>query len=56
MHPTPNIDKYIAPLFCITTEKSGIFALEMELVGSPVPVKRSLRIPSNMNLAMSRKC
>lgn len=50
MRPTPAIDKYIAPLFCTTEEKPGIFALEMELMGSPVPVKRSLRIPENMNL------
>jgi hypothetical protein len=50
MRPTPTIDKYIAPLFCTTEEKPGIFALEMELMGSPVPVKRSLRIPENMNL------
>ena len=50
MRPTPTIDKYIAPLFCTTEEKPGIFALEMELMGSPVPVRRSLRIPENMNL------
>jgi len=50
MRPTPTIDKYIAPLFCTTEEKPGIFALEMELIGSPVPVKRILRIPENMNL------
>ncbi len=50
MRPTPSIDKYIAPLFCTTEEKPGVFALEMELIGSPVPVKRTLRIPENMNL------
>lgn len=50
MRPNSAIDKYIAPLFCTTEEKPGVFALEMELMGSPVPVKRTLRIPENMNL------
>lgn len=50
MRPTQSIDKYIAPLFCTTEEKPGVFALEMELMGAPVPVRRSLRIPENMNL------
>lgn len=50
MRPTPTIDKYIAPLFCTTEEKPCVFALEMELMGSPVHVKRTLRIPENMNL------
>lgn len=50
MRPTPAVDKYIAPLFCSAKEKQGIYALEMELMGSPVPVNRHLYIPENMNL------
>lgn len=50
MRPTPSIDKHIAPLFCKTEERPGVFALEMEFLRSPIPVKRSLRIPENMNL------
>lgn len=50
MSPNSDTDKLIAPLFCTTEEKPGVFALEMELMGSPVPVKRCLHIPENMNL------
>lgn len=50
MRPTPATDKLIAPLFFTTGEKPGFFALEMELMGSPVTIKRSLRIPANLNL------
>ena len=50
MRTSQTIDKHISQLFFTTEEKPGIFALEMELMGSPVPVKRSLRIPDNMNL------
>jgi hypothetical protein len=50
MRPSPATDKLIAPLFSTTKGKPGIFVLEMELMGSPVPVRRSLQIPENMNL------
>ena len=50
MRPTPTIDKYIAPLFRTTGEKPLLFTLEMELLGAPLPIKRTLKIPSNMNL------
>ena len=50
MRPNLATDKLIAPPFCTTREKPAIFALEMELMGSPVPIKRSLHIPANMNL------
>ncbi len=50
MRPISFTDKPIAPLFCTTRGKTGVFVLEMELIGSPVPVKRILRIPENMNL------
>lgn len=50
MRPNLATDKLIAPLFCTTGEKPSIFALEMELMDSPVPIKRCLHIPANMNL------
>lgn len=50
MRPNSATDKFIAPLFCTTKEKPAIFALEMELMDSPVPIKRCLHIPANMNL------
>ena len=50
MRPTPVIDKYIAPLFRTTGEKPMLFTLELELLGAPLPIKRMLKIPSNMNL------
>ena len=50
MRPTPTIDKYIAPLFCTTGEKPLLFTLELELLSAPLPIKRTLKIPSNMNL------
>ena len=50
MRPTPAIDKYIAPLFRITGEKPMLFTLELELLGAPLPIKRTLKILSNMNL------
>ena len=50
MRPNSDTDKLIAPLFRTTGQKPGVFALEMELMGAPVPVRRSLRIPENMNL------
>ena len=50
MRPNSATDKFIAPLFCTTGEKPAIFALEMELMDSPVPIKRCLHIPANMNL------
>ncbi len=50
MRPTPAIDQYIAPLFCSTGEKTMLFTLEMELLGAHIPIKRTLEIPSNMNL------
>ena len=50
MRPNSATDKFIAPLFCTTREKPAIFALEMELMDSPVPIKRCLHIPANMNL------
>ena len=50
MRPTPAIDKYIAPLFRTTGEKPMLYTLEMELPGAPLPIKRTLKIPSNMNL------
>ena len=50
MRPTPAIDKYIAPLFRTTGEKPLLFTLEMELLGAHIPIKRTLKIPSNMNL------
>ena len=45
MHPTPAIDKYIAPLFRTTGEKPMLFTLELELLGAPLPIKRVLKIP-----------
>ncbi len=50
MHPTTTIDKYIAPLFRTTGENNLLFTLELELLGAPLPIKRTLKIPSNMNL------
>lgn len=50
MRPTPAIDKYIAPLFRTTDEKPLLFTLELELLGAPLPIKRTQKIPSNMNL------
>ena len=50
MRPTPAIDKYIAPLFRTTGEKPLLFTLELELLSTPLPIKRTLKIPSNMNL------
>lgn len=50
MRPTPAIDKYIAPLFRTTGEKPLLFTLDLELLGAPLPIKRTLKIPSNMNL------
>ena len=50
MRPTLAIDKYIAPLFRTTGEKPLLFTLEMELLGAHIPIKRTLKIPSNMNL------
>ena len=40
----------IAPLFHTTGEKPLLFTLELELLDAPLPIKRTLRIPSNMNL------
>ena len=50
MRPTPTIDKYIAQLFRTTGEKPLLFTLELELLGAPLPINRTLKIPSNMNL------
>lgn len=50
MRPTPAIDKYIAPLFRTTGEKPLLYTLEVRLPGAPLPIKRTLKIPSNMNL------
>ena len=50
MRPTPAIDKYIAPLFRTTGEKPLLFTLELELLSAPLHIKRTLKIPSNMNL------
>lgn len=50
MRPTPAIDKYIAPLFRTTGEKPLLFTLELELLGAPLPIKRTLKMPSTMNL------
>lgn len=46
MRPTPAIDKYIAPLFRTTGEKTLLYTLEVELPGAPLPIKRTLKIPS----------
>jgi len=50
MRPTPAIDKHIAPLFTETVELPCSYTLDVDLLGSPIPVKRQVRIPSNMNL------
>ena len=50
MRPTPVTDNLIAPLFCAAKEKLGVFTIEMELIDAPVPIKRILKIPENMNL------
>lgn len=50
MRPTPAIDKYIAPPFRTMGEKPLLFTLELELLGAPLPIKRTQKIPSNMNL------
>ena len=50
MRPTPAIDKYIAPLFRTTGEKPLLYTLEVELLGAPLPIKRTQKNPSNMNL------
>ena len=55
MHPTPAIDKYIAPLFRTTGEKPLLYTLEVELLGAPLTIKRTLKIPSNMNLGYVQK-
>ena len=50
MRPTPLTDKLIAPLFCVAKKTPGVFTIEMELIDAPVPIKRILKIPENMNL------
>ena len=48
--PSQTISNYVAPLFTKTKERPVLYTLEMDLLGAPLPIRRTLRIPSNMNL------